>query len=65
MARWMIEIIDTHGNRLHLRHGATPGVGPIVQHRSKEHAAINVEMISPGLEEIQSVNIVPYDKDCE
>lgn len=61
MARWMIEVIDKDGNRMHLRRGAKPGSGPIVKHTSRKHAEINIEMMRPGLDDIQSINVVPYD----
>lgn len=58
---WVIRVTLANGVDTFLRHGARIGHGAIVKFRSKKDAEINVDLISPGLDEGCVVTVVRLD----
>ena len=63
--RWVIRVTDADGNDMYLRRGRMPGIGPIVQFRSRRDAEINIELVAPGLDTDAKIVVVRYDQSCE
>ena len=56
--RWAIRVTYPNGQDAWLRHGASVGVGSVVQFRTKQLAEINVDFIRQGFDDDVTISVV-------
>lgn len=63
--RWAIRVTYANGDEAWLRHGAAVGAGPIVKFTTRRTADLNVDLISPGLDDGAIITVVRFHRGCE
>jgi hypothetical protein len=57
--RYAIRVVSAAGPVQWLRHGPTPGEGPVVRFPTRAHARAMLQLVEPGLEPGDVAQIVP------